>query len=66
MPGKTESKRRRGRERMRWLDSITNSMDLNFNKLLEIVEDREARHATTHGGHKESDVTYGLNHHHHH
>ena len=49
MPGKTESKRRRGRERMRWLDSITNSMDLNFNKLLEIAEDRRAWDATVPG-----------------
>ena len=42
MLGKTEGKRRRGRERMRWLDSITDSMDMTVNKLWEIVEDRGA------------------------
>ena len=45
--GKTEGKRRRGRQRMRWLDSITDSMDMNLNK--EIVEDREDWCAVIHG-----------------
>ena len=40
MVGKTEGKRRRGRQRIRWLDSITDSMDMNLSKLQEIVEDR--------------------------
>ena len=43
MLGKIESKRRKEQQRIRWLDSITNSMDMNFNKLSEIVKDRGAR-----------------------
>ena len=49
MLGKTEGKRRRGWQRMRWLDSITESMDMNFSKLQEIVENREAWYAVVHG-----------------
>ena len=49
MLGKIESKRRRGRQRMKWLDSITDSKDMNLCKLWEIVEDRGACCATVHG-----------------
>ena len=48
MLGKTEDKRRRGQQRMRWLDSITDSMDMNLNKLWEIVKGREDWHAEVH------------------
>ena len=49
MLGKTDSKRRRGRQRMRWLDSITDSMDTNLGKLQNIVKDREAWGSAIHG-----------------
>ena len=49
MLGKIEGKRRRGRQRMRWLDGITDSMDLSLSELGEIVKDRDASHAVVHG-----------------
>ena len=61
MLGMIESRRRRGRQRMRWLNDITDLMDMSLSKLQEFVMDRVAWHAAVHRCHKESEMTEQLN-----
>ena len=56
--GKTEGSRRRGRQRMRWLDGITNSMHMSLSKLKEKVKDRDTWLAVVHWGRRQSDTTW--------